>query len=231
MLIGQQTLFAYSQGDCNVTCIVTGGKWKQNTYIVSQVSSSNTIIVDPGGSSELIIKHIDDAGGKVTHILLTHPHHDHVGAVAQVSERFDVACELHAQDVRLLKHAPMYALSFAKKEIAAVSRFQPFEELSLVKPVLRSLHTPGHTKGSVCYVFDGFAFTGDTLLYQRVGRTDLPGSSSADLFQSIEQILTDLTDETVLFSGHGNPWTVGEAKQWWQEQRDKPPADTSFIDD
>lgn len=233
MLTGQPVPLLYEHGDCRITCIVTGEKWKQNAYIVTHKSSSNTIVIDPGDGAGFIINQIEDAGGKLTHILLTHPHHDHVGAVSQLSDHFNIACELHKQDVRLLMHAPMYALSFANKSIPAISRYQAFEELSFTteKPAFRALHTPGHTKGSVCYVFEGFVFTGDTLLYRHVGRTDLPGNCADKLSESVEKTLSTLTDETEIFTGHGKPWTVGEAKLWWQERRDNPPAHTSFIDE
>jgi hydroxyacylglutathione hydrolase len=232
MLTGSENLFEYAQGDCNVTCIVTGEQWKQNTYIVTQLSSANTIIIDPGDNADFIISHILRGSGKVTRILLTHPHHDHVGAAARVSEYFNVECELHKQDVRLLIHAPMYALRFANKIIPAVTRYQLFEELYMTteSPVQRAIHTPGHTKGSTCYLFDGFVFSGDTLLYKKVGRTDLPGSSLEDLKQSIETFLCTLADETTIFPGHGEPWTIGEAKEWWRELDGEPLALKSFSD-
>jgi hydroxyacylglutathione hydrolase len=233
MLIEPPALLEYEHGGCRISCLVTGEEWKQNTYIVTHQSSSNTIVIDPGDNAEFIIQQIEDAKGNCAHILLTHAHHDHVGAASQLSEHYNMACKLHKLDVRLLVHAPMYALSFANKKILAVSRFQTFEEICLSdeKPTIKALHTPGHTKGSVCYIMDGFVFTGDTLLYKRVGRTDLPGSSSGDLSESVEKILSALTDETIMFSGHGKPWMVGEAKQWWQELRGKPPVHTSFIDE
>jgi glyoxylase-like metal-dependent hydrolase (beta-lactamase superfamily II) len=102
MLTGSENLFEYAQGDCNVTCIVTGEEWKQNTYVVTHLSSLNTIIIDPGDNADLIIQYIREIGGKVSRLLLTHSHHDHVGAAAQVSECFNVPCELHKEDVRLL---------------------------------------------------------------------------------------------------------------------------------
>jgi glyoxylase-like metal-dependent hydrolase (beta-lactamase superfamily II) len=233
MLIEQPARIEYEHGGCLIACLVTGEEWKQNTYIVTHKSSSNTIVIDPGGEAELIIRQIVDARGKLAHILLTHAHHDHVGAASKLCEHYNMACRLHKQDVRLLVHAPMYAWSFASKKIPAVSRFQTFEELCLVdeEPSIRALHTPGHTKGSVCYISGGFAFTGDTLLYKRIGRTDLPGSSSDDLSGSVEKLLSALTDETIMFPGHGKPWTIGEAKQWWLELRGKPPVHTSFSDE
>jgi hydroxyacylglutathione hydrolase len=233
MLIEPPAVLEYEHRGCRIACLVTGEKWKQNTYIVTHKSSSNTIVIDPGDNAELIIQQIKDIRGKLTHILLTHAHHDHVGAASKLSEHYNMPCKLHKQDVRLLVHAPMYALSFANKLISAVSRFQTFEELFLAdeKPAVQAIHTPGHTRGSVCYIFDGFVFTGDTLLYKRVGRTDLPGSSSGDLSESVEKIVHAFTDETMLYSGHGKPWAVGEAKQWWQELRGNPPVHTSFIDE
>jgi len=192
--------------------------------------SLNTIVIDPGDNAELIIQLIEDVGGKLTHILLTHPHHDHVGATAELSGHYKIACELHKQDVRLLMHAPMYALTFANRKIPAVSSFHAFEELCLTdeEPAIRALHTPGHTKGSVCYIFKGFMFTGDTLLYKHVGRTDLPGGCSEYLSESVSNIMGSVTDEIVIFSGHGKPWTVGEAKNWWQEISLKPPTYNKF---
>lgn len=231
MLIREQVVFEYVQGNCKVTCFVTGNEWKQNTYIVSHLSSATSIVVDPGDGADSIIKCIQDGGGKVSHILLTHPHHDHVGAAEQVSEYFNVSCELHKQDVRLLMHAPMYALRFANKKVIPVTRFQHFEELCIRSEEVDvfSIHTPGHTKGSVCYVFDGFVMTGDTLLNRHVGRTDLPGSSAEEISNSINKLLQDLPNEMIIFPGHGKPWTIAEAKDWWRCTKSCPAKQDSFI--
>jgi len=214
----------------NINCLVTGKEWQQNSYIVAHRGSRHAVIVDPGDCAELIIRQIEDQGLKVTRILLTHPHHDHVGAAQQVSEHFQVPCELHREDVRLLMHAPMYALSFARKKISAVSNFQPFEELCIAaeEPALRALHTPGHTKGGVCYLFDGCAFTGDTLLYRHVGRTDLPGANAHKLSSSIDHLLDSMEDETIIFPGHGKPWNVAEARKWWREAGSTPDKYDNF---
>lgn len=232
MLMVDNLILEYVHGDCRVLCLVTGEEWKQNSYIVIHLPSSNTMVIDPGNDPERIIQLIEDAGGTVTRILLTHPHHDHVGAASRICQHYNIPCELHKQDVRLLMHAPMYALRFANRTIPAITRFQPFEELDARAgaPAVRSIHTPGHTKGSVCYHFDGFVFTGDTLLYKHSGRTDLPGGNAEDIAGSIERLLDTLTDETVLFPGHGKPWTVGEARMWWCDLRGTLPAHISFSD-
>lgn len=233
-MLSESSPLRYRGGGCSITCLVTGNRWKQNCYLVTHEATGNTVIVDPGGDAEAIIAEAEGAGKKVTRILLTHPHHDHVGAAQAVGEYFGVPCELHRDDLRLLMHAPMYALSFAKKKIAAVSRYSEFQALERngEEPQLRALHTPGHTKGSVCYLFDGFAFTGDTLLRNKVGRTDLPGSSAAALRRSVAAILAALTDDAMpIFPGHGTPWSAGEARSWWQEQQDHRPEDGPLDND
>jgi glyoxylase-like metal-dependent hydrolase (beta-lactamase superfamily II) len=80
----------------------------------------------------------------------------------------------------------------------------------------------------VCYRFEGFVFTGDTLLRQHVGRTDLPGGDGAQLKHSIDLLLTGLPEDTTLFPGHGRPWTIGEARVWWQKAAAAPPAYNQF---
>lgn len=226
-------LFESQIGEYTVTCIVTGREWRQNSYIVSHRPSRHAVLIDPGDEAEVIIGQVQTKGEQVTRILLTHPHHDHLGVAAQISAHFKVPCELHSQDLRLLMHAPMYALRFANKKIAPVAEYRTFETLAPgpEEPAVRALHTPGHTKGSVCYLFDGFVMTGDTLLCRHIGRTDLPGASAEQIITSIDQFLHELADDTVLFAGHGKAWTAGEAKQWWQEVGETPPVHRHFTDE
>jgi hydroxyacylglutathione hydrolase len=230
MLSELPALFEYTLDKYIIARIVTGEQWRQNTYIVTQRTSFQTIIIDPGDNADFIISYIEKNQGRVTRILLTHTHFDHVGALEEVSTYFNVVCELHKDDVSLLRHAPMYALRFSNRQMSPISRFQVFEELCIEDGELpvRSIHTPGHTKGSVCLLFDGFLFTGDTLLYRHVGRTDLPGSSKGQILGSIQKLLSELSDECRLFAGHGRPWTIGEAREWWRDSHQSPPEHNTF---
>lgn len=87
---------------------------------------------------------------------------------------------------------------------------------------IRFVHTPGHTTGSVCYYWDGMAFSGDILLFEKTGRTDLPGSSPAQLAGSITKLLGVLPDRTMLFPGHGRPWPLDLARAWWKKKQTNP---------
>ena len=77
----------------------------------------------------------------------------------------------------------------------------------------RVIHTPGHTKGSVCFLFDKFIITGDTLFQGTYGRTDLPGGSHKEIVQSL-QILNSLNQKLIVYPGHGPKTSISDEKEW-----------------
>jgi glyoxylase-like metal-dependent hydrolase (beta-lactamase superfamily II) len=225
MLKGRLKKVEFSKGGYRVTCVINDEEWKQNAYIVTDIPSGKKTVIDPGGNAEDMIDCIREGNGSLDRILLTHAHFDHVGAASALAECFGVPCELHKNDVRLLMHAPMYALRFANRTIPSVRLFRAFDDKdeSTENMTVKAIHTPGHTQGSTCYLFDGFVFTGDTILNEHIGRTDLPGGDSTIIQRSIERLLNDLLEETTIFPGHGKPWSVREAKAWWNKAKDAPP--------
>ena len=213
-------------GDWSIATFVTGGNWKENCYLVEHRPTGEMALIDPGADDGEIAARVVAAGGRLCHLLLTHAHHDHVGAVAALASQFGVTCRLHGSDVRLLRHAPMYALRFSQLTIEAPGAHEVFgpDELTIGGTAIQILHCPGHTTGSVCLAWAGFAFTGDTLLHEIVGRVDLPGSQPEALVPSIEVMLASLPPATVLLPGHGRPWTISEARQWWTELKGPAPV-------
>ena len=216
-------------GGYRIIKVVTGQPWMENCYLVSHSPSGEQALIDPGDDADSIIQAILENGTQLQYILLTHAHHDHVGAVAALCRHFDLPCRVHKNDVRLLRHAPMYALRFANKRIQAADRIEVFDEkgyFPLGEQLIQVIHTPGHTAGSVCFSFNNFVFTGDTLLNQYIGRTDLPGGDKALLKSSVNQLLPRLTSETILFPGHGKLWTVEQADTWWKKVAESAPEFT-----
>jgi len=220
-------------GTCKITCVVTGELWAQNCYLVTHKQTGEQVLIDPGYNADIIVQTIKENGsGRLNYILLTHAHFDHVGAVTPLCERFNVVAYIHKSDSRILRHAPMYALRFAQRHIPKPEPYIEFEEqpeLSIEEQPIKVLHVPGHSSGSVCYCFAGFAFTGDTLLNNYVGRVDLPGCNLVMLKKSVGFLLKSLPGETVLFTGHGKPWNISEAATWWETAKHTVPQHTDFI--
>lgn len=198
------------------------GRWKQNSYLVFNTLDSSIILIDPGGEAEKIIQTVEALEGTVESICLTHAHHDHVGALKSVCEKFGKEFYIHKNDLKLLRRAPMFALTFEARKMEVPQLGQVFlsdARKEVITKNIKFMHTPGHTTGGVVIYIENLAFTGDTLLNKMVGRTDLPGASTHELESSISYFLYELTDETTLFPGHGDPWQVAEAKTWWEANK------------
>ncbi len=195
------------------------GLWRQNSYIVTHISTGNIIVVDPGGREDELIEAIYQVKGQLRLILLTHAHHDHVGALAKISNEFQIAFHFHSDDKKLLNRVPLYAMSFEKRTMIVPRNYCFLQGGAITLPDLsvEYIHVPGHTQGSVCFVWGSLAFSGDTLLYKLVGRSDLPGANPQKMISSIQHLLDTLSPETTLFPGHSRPWLVSEARQWWRE--------------
>ena len=205
-------------GEYQVTTLVTGGSWKENCYLIRHVDSDDVVLIDPGEDDGQISALVQKWGGVLRYILLTHAHHDHVGAVAPLAREYGMPARVHRSDVRLLHHTPMYAWRFANRKIEMPAPYLVLDgqaNLLLDEGQIEVIPTPGHTSGSVCYVMGGMVFTGDTLLFQHVGRVDLPGADAQQMRTSIDYLMQQLPPQTIILPGHGRPWSIGEAQKWW----------------
>jgi glyoxylase-like metal-dependent hydrolase (beta-lactamase superfamily II) len=215
--------YRQASGPWVIETVVTGGEWQENCYIVQCLATGEQAVIDPGDDAERLIGLVDRTQGPLRQILLTHGHHDHVSGAEVLCRRYGLRCLLHPSDARILRQAPNMALRFGGKRMDPVQSYSFLDKSGVIPFAGREIAvipTPGHTPGGVCFDFGSCAFPGDTILYRRAGRADLPGGDEALLAASIEGIMERLGDDTVLFGGHGRPWTVGEAKAWWCSQRD-----------
>ncbi len=174
-------------------------EWLSNAYLVADEPGGTAVVIDSGGPSEPLLQKIEELDVTVSHLLLTHHHHDHVAENGVYKERFGVEILAHPLEAARLEDVD--------RTIEPGETVLEAGGLSIV-----ALHTPGHTDGMLNFVVDGTdVFTGDTLFKNSVGGVNAPGSTSfADLRSSVMDTLMGLPKETRLHPGHTDPTTVGD---------------------
>jgi hydroxyacylglutathione hydrolase len=170
--------------------------WLSNTYLVAAGPGADGFFVDAGGPVRPLLERAERDGITVTHVLLTHHHHDHVAELGAALERWP--------DAAVLSHPE-------ERVPGTTGELNDGDELQIGGVTVRALHTPGHTAGMLALVADGNVFTGDTLFKGSVGGVRAPGSTGyEDLKRSIMDVLLELPPETVVRPGHTDPTTVGD---------------------
>jgi glyoxylase-like metal-dependent hydrolase (beta-lactamase superfamily II) len=176
--------------------------WLSNTYLVAAGPNTDAFLVDAGGPIDPLVAKADEHGLEVTHVLLTHHHHDHVAELDAVKRRWPEA--------QVLIHPA------ERDEVpGATGDLQPDQELEIGGLTVRTLHTPGHTAGMLSLLVGGTdVFTGDTLFKGSVGGVRAPGSTGYDdLKLSVMDVLLALPPETTIRPGHTEPTTVEDELQ------------------
>ncbi|WP_028783206.1 MBL fold metallo-hydrolase [Thalassobacillus devorans] len=187
-----------------------------NCYILSEQERS--LVIDPGGDSSQLIDYLTDNNLKPSAVLLTHAHFDHIGAVDDVRDHFDIPVYVHKAEANWLTDPNRNGSAFFQMgEITARNAEHHFEigEMVIGPFQLDVRHTPGHSPGSVSLVLRGEAIViaGDTLFQRGIGRTDLPGGDMDTLLSSIRKELYTLPDSTKVYPGHGPATTIREEKR------------------
>ncbi|WP_262173346.1 MBL fold metallo-hydrolase [Saccharococcus sp. Marseille-Q5394] len=193
------------------------GPIQTNCYVVYN-REGECLVIDPGEEGDRIIAEIEKTNGKPLAILLTHAHFDHIGAVDRVRNHFGIPVHIHEAEHDWLGNPDLNGssrypgLPLVKNKDA--DQFLQEGELNIGPFQLEVRHTPGHSPGSVSFVFKEaqFAVVGDTLFKGSIGRTDLPGGDTKTLLQSIHDKLLTLDDEIVVYPGHGPSTTTEEEK-------------------
>jgi glyoxylase-like metal-dependent hydrolase (beta-lactamase superfamily II) len=171
--------------------------WLSNTYLVADELGSHAVIIDAGGPVQPLLDVLDRMRYELTHVLLTHHHHDHVAELEQIlAARPDTPVLIHELERDLVP--------------AATGTMSPGEKIQSGALEIEPIHTPGHTAGMLSLLVNGTdVFTGDTLFKGSVGGVRAPGSTSyADLKSSIMDTLMKLPPETRIHPGHTDPTSV-----------------------
>lgn len=192
------------------------GIYQANCYIISDESTLETAVIDPGGDFNELKNYLGKKQLKVKYIILTHAHGDHIGAVEELKAYSGAPVCLHEGDVEMLKNSRKnytVAMGYDKVELDADMLLYDGQVLELGNTKLTVIHTPGHSKGSICIACENSLFSGDTLFASSIGRTDLEGGSYDAIINSIKTKLMVLQDDIRVYPGHGEATTVKEERE------------------
>ena len=211
--------------------IIAVGVFQANCHILADETTRTALIIDPGDEPKKILDAVRGMGVRVTHLLHTHCHLDHITGTRPVGEKTGASIHIHPKDRFLYdglkaQYASMMRLfgvgmGEGEDPLPAGGALKDGAEIPLGTSTLKVLHTPGHTPGSCSFLLEGPGgprlFTGDTLFAGAIGRTDLEGGDTDLELESIKTRLLTLDPETPVFPGHGpstrielerdqNPW-------------------------
>lgn len=188
------------------------GPFFSNCYIVGSDTSNEGMIIDAGAEPNDIMVAVKKLRLTVKHILATHGHMDHVGAIGELKKVTGAQFAIHEADAAFLSRRG-FLFGGIGSSVQPDLLLHGGETISAGNLSFKVLHTPGHSPGGICLLGDGVVFSGDTLFRNGIGRYDFPGASGRQLLDSIRTKLLSLPDNTVVYPGHGPQTTIGEERE------------------
>ena len=198
--------------------VLVVGPLQCNCSIHGDEQTGEAIVIDPGDGVERILEVLDRRSLKVTAIVATHGHIDHVGGVGKLHAATGARVYMNSNDLELLEHLDSQASWLgmeAPGRIEVDAGLREGDVLRAGSTEFRVLYTPGHTQGGVCLWIpaEKTLIAGDTIFRDGIGRTDLPGGDTRQLLTSIKEKLLSLPEETAVIPGHGPETTIGREKE------------------
>jgi len=173
-------------------------------YLVGDRESGDTVIVDPAYAAGDLLDIVESDGMRLSGVLVTHHHPDHIGGsmmgfelkgLAELLERVSVPVHVNTHEVQWVSRITGIPMN-------DLTSHEHGDKVSVGDIDIELLHTPGHTPGSQCFLVDGRLVAGDTLFLDGCGRTDFPGGDVDEMFRSLQQ-LAKLSGNPTVFPGHG----------------------------
>jgi glyoxylase-like metal-dependent hydrolase (beta-lactamase superfamily II) len=188
------------------------GELYTNCYLIFSKESKRGFLIDAPAPLDEVDEFIRAQGIEVLFVALTHAHFDHIRGLQSIRIPFYV----HRADVSLLRDpslngSAIFGSSVIIKEVPRI--YKEDEPLSFQGRSIRLIHTPGHTPGSVSLQLNGWLFSGDTLFFDSIGRTDIPLASGDTIIASIREKLFALGSDIAVYPGHGPQTTIGREKK------------------
>lgn len=197
-----------------------------NCYIIVDEVSKEAMVIDPASEPEKICEMLEILQAKLKYIYLTHCHGDHTGAVVDLQNRYGAKVLIERKESENLRNPEItlnYYIGIPDIRVEEDSRIDDGDLVHLGELEFRVIHTPGHTDGSTSLYCEKekMLFSGDTLFRGTWGRTDLPTGSLVDIMDSITNRLLTLSDDTIVYPGHGKSTMIREEKPIYLELRQR----------
>ena len=191
---------------------VVSGNLQVNCYIVYDVNLKKAIIVDPGEQAQKVINKIETLNLQPELLINTHGHFDHIFSDDIIREKYNIPLAIFKDDVEMLSDSNSNLSQYMDnpitiKQADIIFDKEEVKETSFCK--YKVIHTPGHSKGSICILIDDILFSGDTVFKYSIGRTDLLGGNYNEFMQSLEKI-KKLPKNIIIYPGHGPVTTLKE---------------------
>jgi len=171
--------------------VMKSGAFINYNYLIVDDTSKNAAIIDPAWDLEAIEKELSTQKARLTHILLTHSHHDHTNLVNQLVEKYDCDVYIHHEESRYYKFISHNMINFKHLDI-----------IYLGNTKITCYHTPGHTTGSSCFMFADCIFTGDTLFNEGCGICTPEGGDPYQMYHSLNILKNNIQPNMRIFPGH-----------------------------
>jgi glyoxylase-like metal-dependent hydrolase (beta-lactamase superfamily II) len=188
--------------------------YDQNCYVVHRRDTDAAMVIDPGLQHRRTLQLLEDNAWRCERVLLTHGHGDHVNGVPSLVAAHHCPVALHPADrEQLVSMRFLPGIPEDTPDVAIDEDLSDGQVIAWHGVDVGVIHTPGHTRGSVCFLLGTDLVSGDTLFRHGVGRADLPGGNWEQLMVSIEQRLYTLPVDTIVNPGHGRSTVIADEMQ------------------
>ncbi|GAB4181952.1 MAG: MBL fold metallo-hydrolase [Calditrichia bacterium] len=192
------------------------GSFGVNNYLVYHPETRHAILIDAGDDLKPVIARIEQESLKVSHLINTHGHLDHIFGNQEIKERYNTNICIHEAEAEALTDPKVNLSVFMGLHVVSPPAdilLKDNQTLQIEELELKIIHAPGHSAGGIAILCENYLFCGDIIFYGSIGRTDFPGGDYQGLISNIKSRILTLDDHIILFPGHGPETTIGEERR------------------